>query len=210
MTSCVDGPLSKQTNKQTNKKHSANTSNSDQMYEIAASMKQLLAILSTPEVTPVSKLSSTEDQDLPTKNVTFAQTLLHGDYILHLEAKTASANRSVVVSEVLWFLNSQFSKLPKNEISSIMGAFYTSDEVNAAKSLLVDFAKSMHADYIPVFTERKGVNKVRATIDDLLSLFTLLDVQTNTKFLLTGKHYSETCFKFSMHVCTYSKIELSN
>lgn len=88
----------------------------------------------------------------------------------------ASANRSVVVSEVLWFLNSQFSKLPKNEISSIMGAFYTSDEVNAAKSLLVDFAKSMHADYIPVFTERKGVNKVRATIDDLLSLFTLLDV----------------------------------
>jgi hypothetical protein len=87
-----------------------------------------------------------------------------------------AANRSVVVSEVLWFLNSQFFKLPKNEISSIMGAFYTYDEVNAAKSLLVDFAKSMHADYIPVFTERKGVNKVRATIDDLLSLFTLLDV----------------------------------
>ena len=79
----------------------------------------------------------------------------------------ATAKKSVVVCEVLWFINSQFSKLPKSEISSIIGTFYTPDEVTSAKSVLVEFAKSMQVDYLPVFTERKGVNKVRATIDDL-------------------------------------------
>ena len=88
----------------------------------------------------------------------------------------ATPKSSVVVSEVLWFLNSQFSKLPKSKISGIMSSFFTFDEVSSAKCLLIDFAKSMQADYLPVFTERKGVNKVRATIDDLISLFTLLDV----------------------------------
>jgi len=31
-------------------------------------------------------------------------------------------------------------------------------------------------DYLTVFTERKGANKLRATVDDMLGLFTLLDV----------------------------------
>ena len=34
----------------------------------------------------------------------------------------------------------------------------------------------MDADYLPAHTERKGVNKVRATVDDLLGLYALLDV----------------------------------
>lgn len=88
----------------------------------------------------------------------------------------ATVRRSIVVSEALWFLQAQFSKLSKNEISSLMSTFYTYEEVAAAKCLLFDFAKAMNADYVPVFTERKGANKTRATVDDLLGLYTLLDV----------------------------------
>lgn len=89
----------------------------------------------------------------------------------------ATAGRPIVVSEALWFLQAQFPKLSKSEISSLMSAFYTHDELAAAKYLLFDFAKTMNADYVPVFTERKGVNKTRATVDDLLGLYTLLDVR---------------------------------
>jgi hypothetical protein len=88
----------------------------------------------------------------------------------------ATAGRPIAVSEALWFLQAQFSKLSKSEISSLMSAFYTYEEVAAAKCLLFDFAKTTKADYVPVFTERKGANKTRATVDDLLGLYTLLDI----------------------------------
>jgi len=65
--------------------------------------------------------------------------------------------------------------MPKNELCSLMSTFYTFEEVAIAKSLLFDFLKSMQVDYLPVFTERKGANKLRATVDDMLGLFTLLD-----------------------------------
>ena len=88
----------------------------------------------------------------------------------------ATATRPLVVSEVLWFINSKFSKIPKNELNSVLNAFYTADELTAAKILLFEFTKAIKADYLPVFTERKGANKVRATIDDILNLFSLLDI----------------------------------
>jgi hypothetical protein len=80
-----------------------------------------------------------------------------------------------LVREVLWFLNSQFSKMTKSKLSSLMSPFCMY-EVAAAKCLLFEFAKSMKVDYLPVFTERKGTNKIRAATDDTLSLFTLHDV----------------------------------
>lgn len=69
----------------------------------------------------------------------------------------------------------QFSNLLKSELS-LMSTFYTYEEVAAAKSLLFDLTKSMKVDYLSAFTERKGANKLRATIDDLLGLFRLLDI----------------------------------
>jgi hypothetical protein len=69
--------------------------------------------------------------------------------------------------------------MAKGELSSLMSTFYRYEEVADAKSLLFDFVKSIKVDYVPMFTERKGTNKIRATIDaiyDTLGLFTLLDV----------------------------------
>jgi len=61
----------------------------------------------------------------------------------------------ITVSEVLWFLNSQFSKMPKKELCSLMSTSYTFEEVAIAKKLLFDFLKAMQVDYLPVFTEKK-------------------------------------------------------
>jgi hypothetical protein len=41
---------------------------------------------------------------------------------------------------------------------------------------LFDFSETLVADYLPVYSERKGQNKTKSTIDDTLGLYTLLDV----------------------------------
>ena len=86
------------------------------------------------------------------------------------------AARPVVVCELLWYINSQFTKVSKSDISSVLNSFYTNDEVITAKKLLFDFVDAMKEDYIPTYTERKGVNKQRANVDDIIGLFALLDV----------------------------------
>ena len=35
----------------------------------------------------------------------------------------------------------------------------------------------MYADYLPMYTDRKGVNKMRATVDDLIGMYSLFDVK---------------------------------
>lgn len=86
-----------------------------------------------------------------------------------------ASSRSVVVSEVLWFVNMQFSKITKSEVSAVLNSFYTNDEVLMAKKSLFDFAATMAADYLPTYVERKGANKQRANVDDILALYALLD-----------------------------------
>lgn len=82
----------------------------------------------------------------------------------------------LVVSEVLWYIQHNFAKLTRNDLSSVIISFYTFEEITAAKRLLFGVADTVDADYLPAHTERKGVNKVRATVDDLLGLYALLDV----------------------------------
>ena len=89
-----------------------------------------------------------------------------------------ATGRSVVVSEVLWFINVQFlksTKSTKSDISAVLNSFYSSEEIVTAKKSLFDFAATMDVDYLPAYVERKGVNKQRANVDDILALYTLLD-----------------------------------
>lgn len=85
-----------------------------------------------------------------------------------------AVNNIVVVNEVLWFVNIQFSRVAKSEISGVLSTFSTFDELVTAYRLLFDFMESLTAVYLAVYTERKGQNKTKATIDDTLGLFTLL------------------------------------
>lgn len=81
----------------------------------------------------------------------------------------------LVVSEVLCYMQCRFLKVAKNDIITTVSEFYTCDEVVLAKKVLFDVATSLKVDYIPSYTERKGANRLRASTEDLLALFTLLD-----------------------------------
>ena len=82
----------------------------------------------------------------------------------------------LVVNEVLWYIQHYFDKFTRSDLSSVLISFYTIDELTAAKRLLFGVAETVDADFLPVYTDRKGVNKVRATVDDLLGLYALFDV----------------------------------
>jgi hypothetical protein len=86
-----------------------------------------------------------------------------------------AAGKAAIVSEVLWFLKLKFAKVCKSDLCSVLNTFYTNEEIVCAKKLLFDFAEPLKVDNLPSFTERKGVNKLRANIDDILGLYTILD-----------------------------------
>jgi len=79
----------------------------------------------------------------------------------------------LVVSKVLWYIQHTFAILTRNDLSSVTVSCYTF-EITAAKRLLIGVADAVDADYLPAHTECKGVNKVPATVDDLLGLYALL------------------------------------
>lgn len=87
-----------------------------------------------------------------------------------------AANNNAIVSEVLVYLNWRFNKAPRNDLFVKLTEFYTVEEVVVAKKALYEFATTLNADYVPSYTERKGANRQKACADDLLALFTLLDV----------------------------------
>ena len=67
---------------------------------------------------------------------------------------------SLVVNEVLWYIQHYFDKFTRSDLSSVLISFYTIDELTAAKRLLFGVADSVDADYLPAYVERKGPNKV--------------------------------------------------
>jgi hypothetical protein len=54
--------------------------------------------------------------------------------------------------------------------------YYTVEEISAAKKLLSEFAASLNASHVPKYIGRKGDNRLRTSLDDLLALLTLLSV----------------------------------
>ena len=87
-----------------------------------------------------------------------------------------ATNGDPVVCEALCFVQNQFAKLTRSQLSSVMIDFYTYDEVLGAKKLVYDFAASASTPNCPAYIERKGNNRLKACVDDLLTVYTLLDV----------------------------------
>jgi hypothetical protein len=82
---------------------------------------------------------------------------------------------NMIVSEVLCVVQYRMSRVSKVDLMSSICDFYTVDEIVQAKKTLYDFASSLKVDYIPHYSERKGANRLRASVEDLLALYTLLD-----------------------------------
>lgn len=81
-----------------------------------------------------------------------------------------------IINEALCFVSSKFNKTVRTELSCVLVEFYNFEEIVAAKKHIHEFAASLNVDYAPRYTERKGENRLRTSVDDLLNLFALLDV----------------------------------
>lgn len=82
----------------------------------------------------------------------------------------------LVINEALCYISFNFTRVARSDLCSTVMEFYTFEEISAAKKFLFEFAASLNASYVPQCIDRKGDNRVRPTIGDLLTLFTLLDV----------------------------------
>lgn len=81
-----------------------------------------------------------------------------------------------IVNELLCATQFYLKTLPNSEILSLIGEFYNGDELLSAKTLLFATAKKAHPE-TPPLVMRKGVNKRRSDIEDIVNLFTLADVK---------------------------------
>jgi len=79
------------------------------------------------------------------------------------------------VSEVLCFLFNKFAKLNRTQLKSVLSGFYTENELCDARAMLFNDANKLNIDDLPRCPKRKGDNKVKLLVDDLIDLVTVLD-----------------------------------
>lgn len=86
-----------------------------------------------------------------------------------------AAAREVVVSEILCFILNKFGKAPENNIKVIVTTFYNEAEIAAGKELFYQRLETKKLDGLPRLVKRKGDNRQKADVDDLLALINLAD-----------------------------------
>ena len=84
---------------------------------------------------------------------------------------------NVIVNEVLCFVQNNYIKGNRNELSATIVMFYTTDDVVNAKNCLFTVANGLQIEELPRQVVRKaGENKRRLDTEDLLQLYGVLDV----------------------------------
>ncbi len=81
-----------------------------------------------------------------------------------------AAAREVVVSEILCFILNKFGKAPENNIKVIVTTFYNEAEIAAGKELFYQRLETKKLDGLPRLVKRKGDNRQKSDVDDLLAL----------------------------------------
>ena len=84
---------------------------------------------------------------------------------------------SYTVNEILCFVSSQFDKLHRQNLNSILLEFYTKDELVTAKQILVSFCeKSSVSDAInPSKKSRIGSNVESKLVKDIIDIWEIVD-----------------------------------
>ena len=84
-----------------------------------------------------------------------------------------------IVNEVLCVLRNNFGKMTRADLSSLFADFYSENEIAAAKQVLCDVAENClpKLDELKKIKSRVGDGKLRRDIDDIMSLYSALDVK---------------------------------
>lgn len=94
---------------------------------------------------------------------------------LNVEILLMIMTTSMVVNELLCYVQNNFSKHPRALLGTAMNGFYTDDEAATAKMCLYEAAKSMNIQGLPRLIKRQGDNKRKMDCEDILDLFALMD-----------------------------------
>ena len=89
----------------------------------------------------------------------------------------------IICSELLFFVNNNFGKIPANNLITVISSFYDENEICTAKSALHTVATQLLPEdpNVPrLKTRRAGDNKRRLDAEDILGLFTCLDIKKVT------------------------------
>jgi outer membrane murein-binding lipoprotein Lpp len=86
-----------------------------------------------------------------------------------------------IVNEVVCVLSNNFGKTPRANIALVFGDFYTSEEICEAKKILLSIAEKLDpkpADELKkIKAARSGEGKLKREIEDVLQLYTLIDLR---------------------------------
>ena len=89
---------------------------------------------------------------------------------------TPTAGNNLVQCELLYFVNGVYGKHPDSMIRTTVLDFYREDEIMNAKLLLVRAADGISDADIHSFSKNRiGTNKVKASVDDIMNIFRLID-----------------------------------
>ena len=89
-----------------------------------------------------------------------------------------AANEKHVVCNCLCFLVNKFRNLPPKPLKSLLFDFYSSEDLSAAKELLLIETDALKLDKFPKFSRKRRDstgNKTALDIDDMLNALTFLD-----------------------------------
>ena len=118
------------------------------------------------------------------------------------------------MNECLCVLSNNFASMPKANIAAIFSEFYTETEMEAAKKVLYDIADSITpklGELNKIKQSRVGDGKLRRDVDDVLQLYTLLDVKRHAMPRMLAADSSRIPAMKDMELCrmTASIAELS-
>jgi hypothetical protein len=82
---------------------------------------------------------------------------------------------SIVVNELLCYVQNNFSKHPRTHVGVAINGFFTDAEISDAKSCLYSTLESLKLDGLPRLTKRQGNNKHKMECEDILNMFSLAD-----------------------------------
>jgi len=84
------------------------------------------------------------------------------------------------INEVLCFLSNKFHNYPLTSIKKAMLEFYREEEISAAKLLLIQCISDKGLDMQQYTRHRIGPHKNKATLDDICSMWSLIDENVGT------------------------------
>ena len=82
---------------------------------------------------------------------------------------------AICLCEVLCFVKNKFHVFTREKSKSIIVNFYTEDELLSARDVLLADAATTAVEGLPRCARRKGDNRVKLIVDDLLDIMTILD-----------------------------------